>query len=275
GLNYTPTDAWSASIAVEFGQVEDDFENDFDRQAVSLGLRYQTDDLTAAARFEYRVEEGERSGDPLDTETLIFAADASYKISEDARVVFALDSARTETAESGILDGEFTEVALGYAYRPTETDRFNVLARYRYFLDLYGQRVDGTDEDETRQRSHVLSIDASYDLTPNWTLGGKLGYRLGETSASEGEPFIQNDAVLTAVSLRYQWPREWDALVELRNFQTIQGGTSETSVLAAAYRQFNDNIRVGVGYNFGTFTDDLTDLSQDNEGIFLNIVAAY
>ena len=64
-------------------------------------------------------------------------------------------------------------------------------------------------------------------------------------------------------------------LVELRNFQTIQAGTSETAALAAAYRHFGNNFKVGVGFNFGSFSDDLTDLTYDDEGVFLNIIAKY
>jgi hypothetical protein len=30
-----------------------------------------------------------------------------------------------------------------------------------------------------------------------------------------------------------------------------------------------------MGYNFGSFSDDLTDLNHDDEGVFLNIIAKY
>jgi len=275
GLTYTPSDIWSTTVAFELGTVDDDFDNDFERTALSFGVRRQTEDLTVSGRLEYRVEGGLRSGSPLNSETLIVAANANYTISPDARFVFGLNAANTDTDESSILDGEFAELSFGYAYRPVENDRLNVLARYRYLHDLYGQRVDDLDEDGPRQRSHVISVDASYDLNQNWTLGGKFGYRNSETSADEASPFEQNDAVLSAVSLRYHMVHEWDALLEVRNFQTIQGGTSETALLAAAYRHMGNNLKVGVGYNFGSFSDDLTDLTYDNEGVFLNIIAKY
>ena len=67
----------------------------------------------------------------------------------------------------------------------------------------------------------------------------------------------------------------WDMLVEVRNFQTIQAGTSETAALAAAYRHVGNNLKVGIGYNFGSFSDDLTDLTYDDKGVFLNIVAKF
>ena len=275
GLTYAPTDLWSSTIAFELGSVEDDAGNDFDRTAVSLGVRRETEDLTLSGRLEYRQEEGTRSGNPLNSETFVLAANADYSISPDARLVFGLNVTDTDTNDSVAIDGEYGELSLGYAYRPTEHDRLNVLARYRFLHDMYGQRVDDTDENGPRQRSHVLSVDASYDLNERWTLGGKFGYRISETSADETSPFVQNDAMLTAVSMRYHLVHNWDMLFELRNFQTIQAGTSETAALAAAYRHFGNNFKVGVGYNFGTFSDDLTDLTYDDEGVFLNLVAKF
>ena len=38
------------------------------------------------------------------------------------------------------------------------------------------------------------------------------------------------------------------------------------------YRYLGDHFKVGVGYNFTDFSDDLTDLSYDHHGLFLNLV---
>ncbi|TCS49320.1 outer membrane protein with beta-barrel domain [Primorskyibacter sedentarius] len=275
GLTFEPVDAWSSTVAIEVGQVKDDFDSDFERRAISLGTRYANEDLTVAGRVEMRRDEGINSGNPLDTDTLFLTLDSSYKIDERQRLVFSFEHAKTKTDESDVLDGTFTELTLGYAFRPIDNDKLNVLARYRYLEDLYGQRVDDDDEDGIRQRSHVLSVDASYDLNPSWTLGGKLGYRLSETSATETDPFVSNDAWLAIANARYHLPHEWDVLLEMRKLATVQSDSSELGVLAAAYKHVNKNVQVGVGYNFGSFSDDLTDLTRDDEGLFLNVVASF
>jgi len=161
------------------------------------------------------------------------------------------------------------------AYRPAVDDRLNVLARYRYLKDEFGQRVDGLDEQGPRQRSHVASVDATYAVNHNWTLGGKLGFRLSETAQTAEADFEQNDAWLAVASARYHLVNEWDALVELRNFALVQAETNEVSVLAAGYKQINKNVSLGVGYNFGSFSDDLTDLVEDDQGAFINLVASF
>lgn len=43
----------------------------------------------------------------------------------------------------------------------------------------------------------------------------------------------------------------------------------------AVYKHVGNNVKVGVGYNFGTFSDDLTDLSRDDQGAFLNFIAKF
>ena len=38
------------------------------------------------------------------------------------------------------------------------------------------------------------------------------------------------------------------------------------------YRYLGDHFKVGVGYNFTDFSDDLTDLSYSHHGWFFNLV---
>ena len=46
-------------------------------------------------------------------------------------------------------------------------------------------------------------------------------------------------------------------------------------MLGAVYRHFGNNVQVGVGYNFGNVSDDLTDLVQDDKGAFVNLIAKF
>jgi hypothetical protein len=38
------------------------------------------------------------------------------------------------------------------------------------------------------------------------------------------------------------------------------------------YRYIGKNMKAGAGYNFTDFSDDLTDLSYDHRGVFVNLV---
>jgi hypothetical protein len=276
GVEYKANALLALSGSLEVGRVADPVDGDFDRTGLSFGAAYDDDaGLTAKARLELRRDRGLQGGVNRDADTLVFTGNFAYEIDEERRWIGTVDLADTDAETSSTLSGEFAKVTLGYAYRPVNDDRLNVLARYTYLYDMYGQRVDGTDQPGPRQRSHVFSVDATYDVNPRWTLGGKLGFRLGETSPDDVTPLAQNDAALVVINARYHLTFQWDLLVEGRYLTARQAGLDEVGVLATAYRQFGQNFMVGVGYNFGSFSDDLTDLTTDDQGIFLNVIAQF
>lgn len=274
GLTYAPTEATSYTVTLTNGNIYG-AGSDFERYALSFAAAYSDDVLSVSGKVEYRTDDGIISGDAISEQTLLLAGSMSYKFSEDARIVGSFKYASTDTDQSSLLDGQYGDFVLGYAFRPVMNDRLNLLVRYRYLHDMYGQRVDGTDEDGVRQRSHVFSIDGIYDLNPQWSLGAKVGYRFSETAADSTSPFVQNDAWLAAGSVTYHMVHEWDAMLEARSFNTVQAGTSEFGILAAGYRHFGNNLKLGLGYNFGSFSDDLTDMVQDDHGVFFNVVAKF
>lgn len=275
GVDYRPTEQLTFSTAIELGQVRD-AAGDFDRRGISLGLRYASEHgLNARARLEYRIDEGAVGGARRDSTSLLFTSDLSYKISEDQRLLAKLEYADTKTDNSNILSGDYIDASLGYALRPIENDRLNMLLKYRYLYDMVGQEIDGVAGRGPRQESHVFTVDADYDLNPQWTLGGKLGLRLSNSSPSDTVALARNDAYLAVINARYHLTHKWDFLVEGRYLEARQAGLTETGVLAAGYRHVGNNLKLGVGYNFGSFSDDLTDLTHDDRGAFINLIAKF
>jgi hypothetical protein len=164
---------------------------------------------------------------------------------------------------------------VGYAYRPIKHDRLNALAKYTYFYNIPATDPFTIQTGVTQylQQSHVASLDLTYDLTANWTIGGKYAYRLGEVSLDRESPdFFDNNAHLGILRADYRFLRNWEASVEGRVLDLSDLGDRRTGALVAVYRYLGDHFKVGVGYNFTDFSDDLTDLSYDHQGLFLNIV---
>lgn len=275
GVTYSPSSFLSYNGAVELGRISDTTDGDFDRTAVSLGMRYQNEGLSFQGRVEYRQERGTTGGTNRDADTFLLSSNLKYEISDSARLLMSLNAAKTDTDQSSILDGKLVDFQLGYAFRPIDNDRLNVLARYRYLNDDYGQRIDGTDTTGPRQRSHVLSLDATYDLNQHWTIGGKVGARLTESAAAGATAFTENDAWLGVVNARYHLVHNWDVLVEARALHLDQAGITETGLVGAVYRHVGNNLKLGIGYNAGTFSDDLTDLVFDDRGAFVNLIAKF
>ena len=266
GLDYTATAYLSYDAALELGRVVSADNGNLDRTAVSFGLRYEDADLRARARVELRRDDADAGSSYSDMDAVYFNSDLNYTLDDEQRLLASLDYANSMSDGDDLVDGRLVDASLGYAYRPVMDERLNVLTRYRYLEDTFGQVVDDTANARVQQKSHVFSLEGNYDLTRSWTLGAKLGGRIAQTGSTE-TGLASNDAYLAAINARYNLVHKWDVLLEARHLDLIDAETSETGALGAIYRQFGNNAEVGVGYNFTTFSDDLTDLSNTNDGM--------
>ena len=275
GVEYIQSDFLTYSAALEVGQVEDDVNGNFDRQALSLGVRFDDADLTGRARIEYRQDRATGGSTRDDLDAIFLTVDARYQIDDARRLLFSLDAAETTTVETSLLNGTLVDAQIGYAVRPVTNERLNILASYRYLYDMFGQEIDGVAGTGPVQESHVADLQISYDLNREWTLGGKVGGRWTDSAVDGATPLTSNDAWLAIANVRYNVVHNWDALIEARYFDAVDADASETGALAAVYRHFGDNAKVGIGYNFSSFADDLTDLTQDDQGLFVNLIAKF
>ena len=280
GVDYEYDDFWTFTGGLEIGRITDPTStaiSDFDRHAISLGAIYKDEDLAVRTILEYRRDTGQISGVNRSADTIAAKMTAKYKINEVSRLLFDFEGVRSDIATDSIPDAKFLETTLGYAYRPIDNDRFNMLAKYTYLLDMTERSTtlpaSGSNFLNTpEQRAHIINIDASYDLNRYFTLGGKIGGRFSEQDNGAG--FVSNNATLGVVNLRFHVVHNWDALIEARQL-TAQTSGSDRGFLAAAYRHIGNNLKVGVGYNFSQFSDDLRDVTFDDRGVFLNIVGKF
>lgn len=126
------------------------------------------------------------------------------------------------------------------------------------------------------QHSHILSADVNYDLTPHITLGAKYGFRIGEVSHTRSpSDFVTSSAHLGILRADIELIEDWSLLLEQRALHQPETRMLDLGTLVAVRYDFNENVSLGVGYNFGRFSDDLRDLTYDDQGVFLNLTAKY
>jgi hypothetical protein len=284
GVIYTPGEAWSLTGAAEIGQVFDDtidpgtgLKNpDFDRTAVSLAATYSNGEgLEGRLKGEWRTDDSE--DDTRDMEAYLVQATLGVSVSEDWRASANLDVVLTDASDS-TREGDYAEGSLGLAYRPAENDRLNAFVKYAYLYDKPGTGqvgVDGTTSSPA-QRSHIFTADAIYDLTQHLTVGAKYGFRIGEIKDRvAGTGWEKSQAHLAVLRADWHVVRGWDAMLEGRVLWSPTTDQTDFGLVAALYRHISDNFKIGVGYNFGRFSDDLRDLSHDDSGVFLNMIGKF
>jgi hypothetical protein len=284
GVEYLPVPEWTISGAMEFGHVDDDTLNsgtgapnsDFDRKSASLTSTYKTEEgdylrAKGEVRFE-RSDDGSRNMD-----SYLYQVQSSVKAYEDWRMLFNADAVFSDATATS-RDGEYMESSLGFAYRPTENDRLNALFKYTFLYDLPGpdQLTASRTLSGPQQRSHIISADATYELTPIISLGAKYGYRQGEMRERSGAGgWSENNAHLGIVRADLNIDQKWDALLEARMLWSTTADSKDFGALAAIYRHVGENFKVGVGYNFGQFSEDLRDLEMDDHGVFINMTGKF
>jgi len=125
------------------------------------------------------------------------------------------------------------------------------------------------------QKSHIGAFDVTYDLTSRWSIGGKYAYRLGQVSLDRKNPdFFDNAARLEILRLDWRFLGNWEAMVEGRRLDLPDIMQHRTGALGAVYRRFGKHMKMGAGYNFTDFSDDLTDLGYDHQGAFFNFIGS-
>jgi len=281
GMNLTPTDRWSLGANWEFGTLLDrQTDAEIKRRAGGARLGYHFDKILISSGFEYRFDDTENQLDGTWSErtTWLFRNNLKFQMTPDWRLVGKFNHSFSESSLGDFYGGGFTEAVLGYAYRPVRHDRLDAFAKYTYFYN-----VPTTDQISPQnisaqflQKSHIASLDLTYDLTKFWSVGGKYAYRLGEVSLDRENPeFFDNSAHLFILRNDLRFLKDWEASVEGRLLDLRDVDERRTGALLALYRYVGNHLKVGVGYNFTDFSEDLTDLSYKHHGWFLNVVGSF
>ena len=107
-------------------------------------------------------------------------------------------------------------------------------------------------------------------------MAGKIAHRMGEARiARDSGPWFISTADFASIQGRYETVYKWDALVEYRYLKVDQNDSDRHGWLVGVDRHVNENFRVGLGYNFTSFSDNLADLDYDHKGWFLNLTGTY
>jgi hypothetical protein len=187
-------------------------------------------------------------------------------------VLTKVSFSHTDDRQAQLANAQFVESGIGLAYRPVQTNRMNLLGRYTFLYDLPASAASG----RTDERSHVLSLEAGYDVTRRWELGGRYALKRQEVrTGRDAGTWLLSRPNLGIVRARYHLGGAVDAVGEYRWLWNQQAGDQRNGALLALYRYLSASITLGAGFNATNFSDDLTDLDHDAYGWFLRIIGKH
>jgi flagellar motor protein MotB len=279
GVTLVPADHWNIGANAEVGTlVDSQTDAETKREAAGIRIGYGYEKIQASSGIEFRDDEMQQPDATFSTmKTWLFRNNFKFQIAPDWRLVGKFDRSTSNNSLGQFYGGGYTEAVLGYGYRPVQSDRLDILAKYTYFYNVptAGQVTPQDTAAQFIQKSHIAAIDVSYDLTQQWSVGGKYAYRMGQASLDRVNPqFFDNTAELYIMRIDWHFHQQWEGVIEGRALKMPDLNQTRSGALVAVYRHFGKHVKAGLGYNFTNFSEDLTDMSFKSHGIFMNVVGA-
>jgi len=277
GMNLVAKERWNFGVSTEIGKLRDSLTGATTaRKAAGIRMGYGRDKMQFSSGVEYRQDLAEQLDTTHTRRTAwLFRNNFKVQLTPDWRMLGKLDHSVSDSSLGGFYGGGYTEAVVGYAYRPVRHDRLSALAKYTYFYNVptTDQVTMQNTAVEFVQKSHIAALDLSYDVTANWSIGGKYAYRLGQASLDRVQlNFFDNAAQLAVLRVDWRFRKSWESMAEVRTLDLRDISQRRRGALAEIYRHIGKNLKVGVGYNFTDFSDDLTDLKYNHKGVFLNLI---
>lgn len=269
GMDFYPGIGWTLGFTLQNAEL-DRSVGTVDRRAISVSAGHTSNDTRWNSKLEWRDDSGLEERTQWVTTNFL-----THKFSESFRIAARLNYSKTEDDLLSAAGAEFAEGNLGFAWRPFDSTRWALLGRYTYLYDVSALPQIGDTIAFYDQRSQVLSFEGIYKPNTDWEFAGKFARREGEVRFGRlSGQWADSSATFAAGQARWLFADDWSALAEYRWLGVQDGGDRQGGLLGVD-RDLGNHFRIGLGYNFTEFSDDLTDFDYDHRGWFLNIVGWY
>lgn len=232
-----------------------------------------------SARLEHRIS-GDVASTPIDDgyNTTLLQLMVARKLDRDWTLLARNYLLKTRYKSRGdVFQDRFQ---LGVAYRDTDTNRVNALARYEYKLERdesgVGWISPGMDgQQEVRSSAHIVSAHADWHPTRPWWLTGRVAakWQNDRMLASDGGRIDSDfNAVLLSGRVVYDITENWDIGILASAFRG-QSGANQYAAGLEVGRLLRQNLWLSVGYNATGFRgdDDLAGYDYTQQGAYLRL----
>lgn len=251
-----------------------------DSTGVGLALDYSANPLwRGSIRLEHRISDdidGTDIDEGYDTTLLQFLA--ARKLNRDWTLLARNYLLRTDYDDRGdVLQDRFQ---VGVAFRDTDTNRVNALARYEYKLekDESGMDAGGFGSNtgmDVRTRAHIVSAHADWHPSRPWWLTGRVAAKWQKDTFDYGDGARVDsdfDALLLSGRVVYDITEHWDIGV-LGSMFRGQDGANQYAAGVEIGRLLRQNLWLSAGYNATGFRgdDDLSGYEYTQQGFFIRL----
>jgi len=241
--------------------------------AYSGAVSFKDDFVQANSKLEYR----RFSVNGGNNWQILSYSNVDVQLTEDIEFFTRFNFAKSRDLNLDQSVADFTEFNTGFALRPRNWDRLNVLTRYTFLQDnLPDDRFGNGFGFE--QRQHILALEGIFDVNKYFQLVEKVAWKMTDLHTSEGaNASVYNYLWINRVN--YHVTRKWDVALEYRLL--AQQGALDSykhGVLVEVDRELYEYVRLGLGYNFTDFNDNLrggNNYQNTTQGPFVRLTGKY
>ena len=266
------------------------------RDSVGAGLEFKgLKNLKLSFKFEFRYDDADddiitSAGTSLvprlgvkDRLQFLAMAGLNWKWTEDLSFAFRLNFADTEALETKVdrvvyveegTEARIVESSFGLAFRPVHYDWIALLGKYTILVER--RPVDLLNGLSEQSESHVFTIMPILELPAlRLQLVEKFAWKFVREQV-DGMPNASGHTILLINRLNFHIIDELDIGGEYRLLKSFLANDFKHGFLIEAAYIILDKVRVGVGYNFTSFSDNEFDRNNyDHGGFFFRVVGQY
>ncbi|MGD1929152.1 MAG: Ig-like domain-containing protein [Leptolyngbyaceae cyanobacterium] len=220
--------------------------------AYSLGFEYTANpNFQASTRLEHR--------DSPSGSNTVFSITAAGQITPALTTLFRYQRANYANQIINGNLGSSATAKLGLAYRNPENDRFNGLLSYEYrrnpattpttvlINSEAGSGLSSTD--------HTFAFEGIYSPNWQWEFYTKYAFRINDAIIADGSSY-STSIHLGQLRASYRFAYRWDILGEIRLITQPSASYTEVGTALELGYYLTPDLRVGVGYSFGSVNSD-------------------
>lgn len=244
------------------------------RDAFSLGGEWlRAKHWKLSSRQEARVDQGDEALGGVRKLQLVSLNAVEVQASRALSLFGRGNLMRTTDQSKEKVEAETLQGTVGWAYRSPDNDWFQLIGRYTHLREQRPAAIDlGLSE---RSRKHIFAIEPIIETPWGFQWAHKLAFRRADEVLADG-PALQSDTWLGISRLGYHLSSRLDAAVEYRLLVTTASRALEHGALVEAAWIFAKTLRLGAGWNFTRFQENLQgDFVRDEGGFFLRVLGMY
>jgi len=248
--------------------------SDLSQDALMAGFEWLLrSDLKATGRVELRFDDHDDWTGRRDQQQYLAMGAVSYLAHPDLTLQLRVNFSETEDLIFKATSASFLDASFGAAYRPLDSKWLAVLFKVAKRFEL--RPVDLAVEDPTSEESDVVSLTPIVELPFGFQLVEKLAFKRYALKTPT-LPVSISHTLLWINRLNYHLTGTWDIGGEYRFMQNDLSQSLAHGALFEVNYIIQDAVRVGLGYNFTSFSDDeFARLDERYGGPFLRVVAHY